>query len=118
MRDQRSGLRPSKQGTVIVRAWYMSMGVNLLTPVDKRIVGPALDADFDIDGVSRRNPQPESRTRPSGTRLMLGEAAAEARCCVADVLNRGAATVSRVAPQARQIGFTADRGGRTSSAKH
>lgn len=77
---------PSKQ-TVIVRAGNMSLGVNLLTQLTKRVAA-ALDEDFDIEVIESHHNQKVDA--PSGTALMLGEAAAEGRgVALADVSDRG-----------------------------
>ncbi|MFU8778656.1 MAG: 4-hydroxy-tetrahydrodipicolinate reductase [Roseovarius sp.] len=93
---------------VIVRAGNMSLGVNLLTQLTKRVAA-ALDEDFDIEIVEAHHNQKVDA--PSGTALMLGEAAAE---------GRGVA-IERVSDRSRDgitgkrtrghIGFSAIRGG-------
>jgi len=98
---------PAKQ-TVIVRAGNMSLGVNLLTQLTKRVAA-ALDEDFDIEVIeSHHNQQVDA---PSGTALMLGEAAAEGRgVALADVSDRGRDGITG-ARKRGDIGFTAIRGG-------
>jgi 4-hydroxy-tetrahydrodipicolinate reductase len=54
----------------------MSLGVNLLTAITRR-VAQALDADYDIEIVEMHHNQKVDA--PSGTALMLGAAAAEGR---------------------------------------
>lgn len=61
---------------VIVRAGNMSLGVNLLTQLTKQVAA-ALDEDFDIEVVEAHHRHKVDA--PSGTALMLGEAAAEGR---------------------------------------
>ena len=98
---------PSKQ-TVIVRAGNMSLGVNLLTQLTKRVAA-ALDADFDIEVIEAHHNQKVDA--PSGTALMLGEAAAEGRgVALADVSDRGRDGITG-ARKRGDIGFTAIRGG-------
>ncbi|MEH6673966.1 MULTISPECIES: 4-hydroxy-tetrahydrodipicolinate reductase [unclassified Sulfitobacter] len=98
---------PSKQ-TVIVRAGNMSLGVNLLTQLTKRVAA-ALDADFDIEVIEAHHNQKVDA--PSGTALMLGEAAAEGRgVALADVSDRGRDGITG-ARKRGNIGFTAIRGG-------
>ena len=98
---------PSKQ-TVIVRAGNMSLGVNLLTQLTKRVAA-ALDEDFDIEVIEAHHNQKVDA--PSGTALMLGEAAAEGRGVVlADVSDRGRDGITG-ARKRGDIGFTAIRGG-------
>ena len=68
----------------IVRAGNMSLGVNLLVKMT-RMVAEALDADYDIEIVEAHHNKKVDA--PSGTALMLGEAAAEGRgVTLADVL--------------------------------
>ena len=98
---------PSKQ-TVIVRAGNMSLGVNLLTQLTKRVAA-ALDEDFDIEVIEAHHNQKVDA--PSGTALMLGEAAAEGRgVALADVSDRGRDGITG-ARKRGDIGFTAIRGG-------
>ncbi|GLO76639.1 4-hydroxy-tetrahydrodipicolinate reductase [Sulfitobacter pontiacus] len=98
---------PAKQ-TVIVRAGNMSLGVNLLTQLTKRVAA-ALDEDFDIEVIEAHHNQKVDA--PSGTALMLGEAAAEGRGVVlADVSDRGRDGITG-ARKRGDIGFTAIRGG-------
>ena len=98
---------PAKQ-TVIVRAGNMSLGVNLLTQLTKRVAA-ALDEDFDIEVIEAHHNQKVDA--PSGTALMLGEAAAEGRgVALADVSDRGRDGITG-ARKRGAIGFTAIRGG-------
>ncbi|MGB0901667.1 4-hydroxy-tetrahydrodipicolinate reductase [Halocynthiibacter sp.] len=60
----------------IVRAGNMSLGVNLLMQLTKKVAA-ALDEDFDIEVIEAHHNQKVDA--PSGTALMLGEAAAEGR---------------------------------------
>src|SRR5690606_21156678 len=60
----------------VIKAGNMSLGINLLTSVTRRIA-EALDADFDIEIVEMHHRQKVDA--PSGTALMLGRAAAEGR---------------------------------------
>ena len=62
--------------TPIVRAGNMSLGVNLLTELTRKI-SLALNEDFDIEIVESHHRNKVDA--PSGTALMLGEAAAEGR---------------------------------------
>jgi 4-hydroxy-tetrahydrodipicolinate reductase len=64
------------KGAVIVKAGNMSMGVNLLVAITRKVAA-ALDADFDIEVVEMHHKHKVDA--PSGTALMLGEAAAEGR---------------------------------------
>ena len=60
----------------IVRSGNMSLGVNLLTALTRK-VAEALDADFDIEIVEMHHRHKVDA--PSGTALMLGKAAADGR---------------------------------------
>jgi 4-hydroxy-tetrahydrodipicolinate reductase len=94
--------------TVIVRAGNMSLGVNLLTQLTKRVAA-ALDDDYDIEVIEAHHNQKVDA--PSGTALMLGEAAAEGRgVALNDVSDRGRDGITG-ARKKGDIGFTAIRGG-------
>ncbi len=58
----------------IVRAGNMSLGVNLLVQLTKKVAA-ALDEDYDIEVIEAHHRHKVDA--PSGTALMLGEAAAE-----------------------------------------
>jgi len=60
----------------VIRAGNMSLGVNLLVQLTKQVAA-ALDADFDIEVVEAHHRHKVDA--PSGTALMLGEAAADGR---------------------------------------
>lgn len=93
---------------VIVRAGNMSLGVNLLTKLTK-MVAKALNEDFDIEVVEAHHRHKVDA--PSGTALMLGEAAAEGRGVrLADVSDRGRDGITG-ARERGNIGFSAIRGG-------
>jgi 4-hydroxy-tetrahydrodipicolinate reductase len=101
-------LEPASHQAVIVRAGNMSLGVNLLTQLTKRVAA-ALDEDFDIEIIEAHHNQKVDA--PSGTALMLGEAAAEGRgVALADVSDRGRDGITG-ARKRGDIGFTAIRGG-------
>ena len=93
---------------VIVQAGNMSMGVNLLTRLTQK-VAQALDADWDIEIVEAHHRHKVDA--PSGTALMLGQAAAAGRGVAFDdarVSGRDGITGARVRGS---IGFSAIRGG-------
>lgn len=101
-------LSPAAAETVIVRAGNMSLGVNLLTQLTKRVAA-ALDTDYDIEIIEAHHNQKVDA--PSGTALMLGEAAAEGRGVkLSDVSDRGRDGITG-ARRPGDIGFTAIRGG-------
>ncbi|MCA0041890.1 4-hydroxy-tetrahydrodipicolinate reductase [Celeribacter litoreus] len=92
----------------IIRAGNMSLGVNLLTKLTK-MVSAALDADYDIEIVEAHHNRKVDA--PSGTALMLGEAAAEGRgVSLADVSDSGRDGITG-ARNRGDIGFSAIRGG-------
>ena len=101
-------LEPASRHAVIVRAGNMSLGVNLLTQLTRRVAA-ALDPDFDIEIVEAHHNQKVDA--PSGTALMLGEAAAAGRGVTLDeVSDRGRDGITG-ARKRGDIGFAAIRGG-------
>jgi 4-hydroxy-tetrahydrodipicolinate reductase len=91
-----------------VRAGNMSLGVNLLVGLTRK-VARALDADWDIEVVEAHHRMKVDA--PSGTALMLGQAAAEGRGINLEVnadRGRDGITGARVPGH---IGFSAIRGG-------
>lgn len=93
---------------VIVRAGNMSLGVNLLVKLTEKVAA-ALDADFDIEIIEAHHHHKVDA--PSGTALMLGEAAATGRGDVlSDVRDSGRDGITG-ARKRGDIGFVAIRGG-------
>ncbi|MCA0921365.1 4-hydroxy-tetrahydrodipicolinate reductase [Pseudooceanicola nanhaiensis] len=93
---------------VIVRAGNMSLGVNLLVKLTQKVAA-ALDEDFDIEVIEAHHNRKVDA--PSGTALMLGEAAAEGRGVkLADVSDSGRDGITG-ARRRGDIGFSAIRGG-------
>ncbi|MHA1129109.1 MAG: 4-hydroxy-tetrahydrodipicolinate reductase [Alphaproteobacteria bacterium] len=93
---------------IVVRAGNMSLGVNLLTVLTRKVAA-ALDMDFDIEIVEMHHHH--KIDAPSGTALMLGEAAAEGRGVdLADVSDRGRDGETG-ARKRGDIGFVSLRGG-------
>ena len=93
---------------VIVRAGNMSLGVNLLTRITRQVAA-ALDADWDIEIIESHHNQKVDA--PSGTALMLGEAAAEGRgVALSEVSDRGRDGITGKRERGH-IGFHAIRGG-------
>jgi 4-hydroxy-tetrahydrodipicolinate reductase len=93
---------------VIVQAGNMSLGVNLLVRLTQK-VAQALDADWDVEVVEAHHRMKVDA--PSGTALMLGQAAADGRGVTLDeakVSGRDGITGARVRGS---IGFSAIRGG-------
>ena len=106
--DELAALKPAARHAVIVRAGNMSLGVNLLTQLTKK-VAEALDEDFDIEVIEAHHNQKVDA--PSGTALMLGEAAAAGRgVALGDVSDRGRDGITGARIKG-QIGFSAIRGG-------
>lgn len=101
-------LEPAARHAVIVRAGNMSLGVNLLVQLTRK-VAQALDADFDVEVVEAHHRHKVDA--PSGTALMLGEAAAEGRgVALSEVSDRGRDGITG-ARERGHIGFSAVRGG-------
>ena len=93
---------------VIVRAGNMSLGVNLLVRLTQK-VAQALDADWDVEVVEAHHRMKVDA--PSGTALMLGQAAADGRGVALEtamVSGRDGITGAR---ERGTIGFSAIRGG-------
>ncbi|WP_299683797.1 4-hydroxy-tetrahydrodipicolinate reductase [uncultured Tateyamaria sp.] len=106
--DEIAALEPASRHCAIVRAGNMSLGVNLLVQLTKRVAA-ALDEDFDIEVIEAHHHHKVDA--PSGTALMLGEAAAEARGVkLSDVRDSGRDGITG-ARNRGHIGFTAIRGG-------
>ncbi|MEC8196381.1 MAG: 4-hydroxy-tetrahydrodipicolinate reductase [Pseudomonadota bacterium] len=101
-------LEPCACHAVIVRAGNMSLGVNLLTKLTQKVAA-ALDDDFDIEVIEAHHHHKVDA--PSGTALMLGEAAAEGRGVnLADVSDRARDGITG-ARKKGDIGFSVIRGG-------
>lgn len=106
--EQIAALEPASRHAVIVRAGNMSLGVNLLVQLTKKVAA-ALDEDFDIEIIEGHHHHKVDA--PSGTALMLGEAAAEGRGVeLSDVSDRGRDGITG-ARKRGDIGFHAIRGG-------
>jgi len=101
-------LSAAARHAVLVRAGNMSLGVNLLTIITER-VARALDADFDIEIVEAHHNRKVDA--PSGTALMLGEAAATGRGVSLDDVSDRARDGITGARERGDIGFHAIRGG-------
>jgi 4-hydroxy-tetrahydrodipicolinate reductase len=101
-------LAAAARHAVIVRAGNMSVGVNLLTVLTRRVAA-ALGPDYDIEIVEMHHRAKVDA--PSGTALMLGEAAAAGRRAnLADLAERG--RDGATGPRGHgAIGFASLRGG-------
>jgi len=101
-------LAAAARHSVQIRAGNMSLGVNLLTRLTRK-VAEALDEDWDIEIVEAHHRM--KADAPSGTALMLGEAAAEGRgISLSDHADRGRDGITG-ARQSGHIGFASVRGG-------
>lgn len=92
----------------IIRAGNMSLGVNLLARLTRQVAA-ALDADFDIEIVEAHHARKVDA--PSGTALMLGEAAAEGRGVSLDEVADRGRDGQTGARKRGDIGFASIRGG-------
>ncbi len=101
-------LEAAARHATIVKAGNMSLGVNLLAGLTAR-VAEALGPEFDIEILEMHHRH--KRDAPSGTSLMLGEAAAKARRI--SLAERGVRTRDGDIGPRREgdIGFAALRGG-------
>ena len=101
-------IEAASRHAVIVRAGNMSLGVNLLVRLTQKVAA-ALDADWDVEIVEAHHRMKVDA--PSGTALMLGQAAADGRGVRledARVSGRDGITGAR---ERGTIGFSAVRGG-------
>jgi 4-hydroxy-tetrahydrodipicolinate reductase len=101
-------IKEAAKKAVIVKSGNMSLGVNLLAALTKR-VAKTLDNSFDIEILEMHHNQKVDA--PSGTALLLGRAAAEGRGIELDrhkVASRNGHTGAR---KAGDIGFATLRGG-------
>ena len=101
-------LEPASRHAVIVRAGNMSLGVNLLTKLTEKVAA-ALDADFDIEIIETHHHHKVDA--PSGTALMLGEAAAVGRGVNLNDVRESGRDGMTGARKRGDIGFVAIRGG-------
>ena len=94
--------------TVVVRSGNMSLGVNLLAALVKR-VAKTLGEEFDIEIVEMHHRMKVDA--PSGTALLLGEAAAAGRAVALDTAAVRVRDGHTGARRAGDIGFATLRGG-------
>ena len=92
----------------IIQAGNMSLGVNLLTKLTQK-VAEALDIEWDIEVVEAHHRLKVDA--PSGTALMLGEAAAQGRGTTLEQAKTPARDGITGARTTGSIGFSAIRGG-------
>ncbi|MDP2409590.1 MAG: 4-hydroxy-tetrahydrodipicolinate reductase [Pseudolabrys sp.] len=106
--DDEAAIKDAAKKAVIVKSGNMSLGVNLLAALTRR-VAKTLDAAFDIEILEMHHNQKVDA--PSGTALLLGQAAAEGRGINLDknkVASREGHTGAR---KPGDIGFATLRGG-------
>jgi 4-hydroxy-tetrahydrodipicolinate reductase len=106
--DDEAKIRESAKTAVVVKSGNMSLGVNLLAALTKR-VAKTLDESFDIEIFEMHHNK--KIDAPSGTALMFGRAAAEGRgidLAQHSARGRDGETGAR---QAGDIGFASLRGG-------
>ncbi len=101
-------LKPAARHATIIRAGNMSLGVNLLVQLTKQVAA-ALDEDFDIEVIESHHNQKVDA--PSGTALMLGEAAAVGRGVDLNAVSDRARDGITGKRERGHIGFSAIRGG-------
>ena len=106
--DDLTKISAAARHAVIIRAGNMSVGVNLLVQLTRKIAA-ALDEDFDIEIIEAHHRSKVDA--PSGTALMLGQAAAEGRGVnLDDIADRGRDGLTGARGRGH-IGFSAIRGG-------
>lgn len=106
--EQIAKLDLAARHAVVVRAGNMSLGVNLLVGLTRKVAA-ALGEDFDIEIVEAHHRHKVDA--PSGTALMLGEAAADGRgVALSRVADRGRDGITG-AREPGHIGFSSVRGG-------
>lgn len=107
-REHLERLAAAARHAVIVRAGNMSVGLNLLTVLVRKVAA-TLGPDYDIEIVEMHHRAKVDA--PSGTALMLGEAAAAGRHVnLADVSERGRDGITGARAEGA-IGFASLRGG-------
>lgn len=106
--DDLAQLSEAAKRTVLVRAGNMSLGVNLLVQLTKKVAA-ALDEAFDIEITEAHHARKVDA--PSGTALMLGEAAAEGRGVNLREVEDRARDGQTGAREEGHIGFSVIRGG-------
>ncbi len=104
----KAAITEAAKSTTIVQSGNMSLGVNLLGAVVKKVAA-ALDADFDIEIVEMHHNR--KIDAPSGTALLLGEAAAAGRQVRLDDVRDSGRDGETGARKRGDIGFAALRGG-------
>lgn len=107
-KEHLAAFAPCARHAVIVRAGNMGLGINLLTQMVRK-AAQALDMDWDIEVIEAHHNRKVDA--PSGTALMLGQAAANGRGIDMDT-NMESGRDGMTGPRAKgAIGFSAIRGG-------
>lgn len=106
--DDLAKIKAAARHAVVVRAGNMSLGVNLLVQLTKKVAA-ALDEDFDIEVMEYHHNQKVDA--PSGTALMLGQAAADGRGVDLESVSDRARDGITGKRERGHIGFHAIRGG-------
>ena len=106
--DEIDLINASANHVPIVRAGNMSLGVNLLVTLTKQVAA-ALDEEFDIEVIEAHHNK--KIDAPSGTALMLGEAAAQGRGVSLEDVRDTKRDGIVGARKSGDIGFVAVRGG-------
>jgi 4-hydroxy-tetrahydrodipicolinate reductase len=106
--DDEAKIAAAGKSATIVKSGNMSMGVNLLAALVRR-VAKTLDADFDIEVVEMHHNKKVDA--PSGTALLLGRAAAEGRNVDLKTHSDSGRDGITGARKQGNIGFAALRGG-------
>ncbi|WP_372840217.1 4-hydroxy-tetrahydrodipicolinate reductase [Phaeovulum sp.] len=101
-------IKAAARHAVIVRAGNMSLGVNLLVQLTRK-VAEALDADWDVEILEAHHRMKVDA--PSGTALMLGQAAADGRGISLDANREAGRDGITGARRPGAIGFASLRGG-------
>jgi 4-hydroxy-tetrahydrodipicolinate reductase len=103
-----ASIKAASRHATIIQAGNMSLGVNLLTVMTRRIAA-SLDEDFDIEVIEMHHKHKVDA--PSGTALMLGQAAAEGRGVQLTTRSVRARDGHTGARKRGDIGFATLRGG-------
>jgi 4-hydroxy-tetrahydrodipicolinate reductase len=106
--EDEAGVLAASRHATIVRSGNMSLGVNLLVALTRKVAA-ALDADFDIEVLEMHHRHKVDA--PSGTALMLGRAAADGRRAKLDEVGVWAREGHTGARRRGDVGFAALRGG-------
>ncbi len=106
--DDEQKIEAAARHATIIKAGNMSLGVNLLTALTRK-VAKALDEDFDIEVLEMHHRHKVDA--PSGTALMLGQAAAEGRGIDLDMHSVRSRDGQTGARKSGDIGFATLRGG-------